>query len=180
MPWPFPRPVSKGSGRGLNRGFGWIPDRLPAGPSLSPSVEHTEKVWWISLLSSHLRVLFWRGDRTLSTFGVQRLSRGFCQGITKHWACGLEASGSITLSPRALSQPITFLDNRSGFPLNSFSSLHFVFPLHPTAFPFFLGSRRKGLTAQGHSLLGTACAETETFPEPVSTPSGEVGRSHWP
>lgn len=81
LPWPFPRPVSKGSGRGPNRGFGWIPDSLPAGPSLSPSVEQTEKVWWFSLLSSHLRVHFWLGDRILSTLGVQRLSWGFANEL---------------------------------------------------------------------------------------------------
>lgn len=177
MPWPFPRPVSKGSGRGPNRGFGWIPDSLPAGPSLSPSVNKPRSSGGFPYYPPTCE--FTSGWET--GYLAPWVSKG-CLGVLPMnyptlslWARSKQSS---TLSPEPYLSQLPFLTIGAASLLIPF--LHSTcFSLHPTAFPFFLGSRRKGLTAQGHSLLGTACA-TETFPEPVSTPSGEIGRSHWP
>lgn len=157
MPWPFPRPVSKGSGRVPNIGFGWIPDSLPAGPSLSLSVEQTEKVWWFSLLSSHLRIHFWLGDRILSTFGVKRLSWGFANELPNIEPVGFKQVGVSYYPHEPYLSQLPFLTiGAASLLFLLFTPL--CFPPSSHCFPILLGSRRKGLTAQGHSLLGTACA----------------------
>lgn len=105
----------------------------------------------------------------------QKAALGLCQVITKQQACGPPRSPSREpyLSQVPFGQPerlllIPPLHSPVSFPCSS-----------PRCFPVRPGWEETWLPAHGRSLLGGR-VPADTSPEPESTPSGEVDRSHWP
>lgn len=171
-PWPFLKHCSKGSGNAPGVGlFGSLAVCQP-GPARSRLL-NKQKVWWFSLLSSHLSIHFWLGNKILSTFGVKRLSWGCANYQTwSLWAL----SGSI--NPMSLISA-NHLDSRRSFLLIPSLPSTFVLPvLHPTAFRSLWW--QEPVPPCSRTPCWACCVPVRTRPEPGSTPSGQVGRSHWP